>query len=673
MFSDPFDYTVLAAEYQNDTLENKELRKLINHIINNKVLRFSFNEIQNYYPLSISSGMVFQDGVITNGKDSTIKLTPLSFFGFYHEFLTALNFKVGDDIPSIQNFIKNIGDHFIENRFGITRLIEGLTELSLLISYRLYNTNIFFYAMNLHVSEPGFKLFFKAFIELLPHFKHNDTEIWQLSKHYANELGPLPEGVMDLRTPELANFLYGYTKTRSDKGNALKEIILDNLFTSNLQEIIFAICRGLHEIGTLSSSELISWIEDQDKRNLSLALFTLYLPGDKNLRDNLLSKIEILIRDSSEARVRTSRILLSLLKSEENVLTKERIKAALELLVMDTDPTVVINTIYSLGTNGDDTDFSVSLIIKLITLKRYKDEYTQHINTFFCRQPNLPNFLSFLKSYAVHVKGKFSAQSFEAAISILKEQNQIDFDKQFLLLTIDDIGSIRWAGHQILFSLSPLDSAPSNSFDILNMDAVSQYKLAVSLITPYHPVKQTIPIIAPLLSSSFAIVREITLCKLETLIENYQYEVIQELDDSLSNDVLDRASILLRLNDFLKQLEREIQIKLKLRELDPNYSQASLMRIYFDAYKKKWKSSMRQNAKESRNISNMFQQVQIARGGGWKLPNKSEIQSLGLISVSMALPRTMFIKPELMDYERHLFYFENWENEYKEWEQRISS
>ena len=119
------------------------IAKLISVIISEKELRFTQADAQSRFSEFLESGQLFRDNITIAGKDIAIRSTKI-FLEAVHEYFSALyQFKLGNDIDELLDYIQKIELYFDGNyRYGINELSKSLTEYLLRLSITAFNARM---------------------------------------------------------------------------------------------------------------------------------------------------------------------------------------------------------------------------------------------------------------------------------------------------------------------------------------------------------------------------------------------------------------------------------------------------------------------------------------------------------------------------------------------------
>ncbi|MET0464180.1 MAG: hypothetical protein ABW007_13540 [Chitinophagaceae bacterium] len=172
-----------------------------------------------------------------------------------------------------------------------------------------------------------------------------------------------------------------------------------------------------------------------------------------------------------------------------------------------------------------------------------------------------------------------------------------------------------------------------------------------------------------LLDSPSEVIKEILICRMEIMTEDYAEAVTQVLRENWPTPSLYQQDILSRIDQYNEIFYREIGKKNKLKELNPFYVQSEMYNIYVNRYQKHIAETVDEQANRTSLLSLFVSNtIVLAKGGGWKHKTSDTVSQLSRFSTSMVLPRTYFISPDNFDFDRKLELFENWKMFLSKWE-----
>ncbi|RFM34409.1 hypothetical protein [Chitinophaga silvisoli] len=250
----------------------------------------------------------------------------------------------------------------------------------------------------------------------------------------------------------------------------------------------------------------------------------------------------------------------------------------------------------------------------------------------------------------------------------LRHSNPGEFDKQLVTLLIDNSGRVRLMANRILGQLRrAFDSVTKLHFDVLTLDAKSQFKFFTSVLSEYLEPKYSLPLILDLVNSGNEVVREALICRLELLTEDYSNlvkEAIKNYWPVMSNE---QQKLYNRVENYSKEFYNELHEKNLIRELDPFYTQMKYYKAFMSKYGKSFNQGLTKTVEQKSVFHKLFTKVEVAKGGGWKMESSNEISKFTTFSASMVFPRTLFINQDLFEYLRLASINEDWSNFLPQW------
>jgi len=659
-------------EYNALTPRAIELRKIIEFVSANKVLRFKYEQVSLMFPELAKSGLIYRDGQITNGLDSGLANDDLFLFGLLQHWSVQLGYILSPDIEQAMAFCEQLFERF-EGVQGVTKLTRGFSFFLLRLLIDEQHADLFEYGVKMRIGDnmQKFTWFYGAFFAQMLQSNDDFLKVWNVCKHYTSEIGNPKPDTYDMRWADLGKFLQVYFDKYTGDMQAVKQQIIDEPAQIDCEYLSMVALRVLTKLGILSTAELIHWLDVPELKERALDFLNLAEIRSSELRSQVVGKLDKLGPDLSNTYnvIRLWQSILSSAGSDNE--NAERCKDKLKACLSSKEPGLVALVLNVMVQGTNNADFFIGLCCELVSSEEWRDEYLMAIGAFFGRVPDRLNFFRFLRAYALAKRNLNIVTRFQSVIYLIKAENYALFERETLLMTIDDSGNIRRLGHEILFSGFTLNERATIHFDILSLDLLQQYKLAVSILFFKYPVQHSIPVVAPLLKSSSKMVREIVIAKMEELIQSYKYEVIEQLE-LLDQGLPDLTSIIAHMKAVLNELAVEHERKSKLKELDPSLTQGRELRQYMDMTTKRYQKDAEGSAKNSPGILQFATNVNISRGGGVILPDGS-IQPLGYAGVTFTPPRTLFLAPEQNDYALFEFFANDWKKEFEKWEQTILS
>jgi len=225
------------------------------------------------------------------------------------------------------------------------------------------------------------------------------------------------------------------------------------------------------------------------------------------------------------------------------------------------------------------------------------------------------------------------------------------FDEMFIELISNNKASIRFIGLDI-FNHCSLHNGYKFDKNILDLPPIVQYKLLVGLTQDYKEPKHLIPALVPLLDSKSGIVKEAFISKLEEYTENYGREIIEILEEQIAKSREEHVAVIKRIENYRQDFyARNILVKKYIQELNPFYTHNKLFNNFIRLHQKTFNAKMKKSVEEHSFLSTLAKNVQLAKGGGWKIGGRNEISKLGHFESGFLLPRDYFIFPNYYEME----------------------
>ena len=219
----------------------------------------------------------------------------------------------------------------------------------------------------------------------------------------------------------------------------------------------------------------------------------------------------------------------------------------------------------------------------------------------------------------------------ESAIySITKSLESESFDLLLIELVTHNEAKYRFTGLDIFNGLSRKNF--QFTYDIRTLPSLIQYKLWVSLCQDFREPKYTVPCLLPLLSSDSDIVREAIICKMEEYSENFGEGLITVIKANLDLDIVANRDIVNRIESYMNAyFDKYVVPKKTIKELNPYYTHNNLFTEFNINYTRHFSSQIQKSANQNSFLSLFATTIHLAKGGGWKMEGKSDVNKLGKI------------------------------------------
>jgi len=182
--------------------------------------------------------------------------------------------------------------------------------------------------------------------------------------------------------------------------------------------------------------------------------------------------------------------------------------------------------------------------------------------------------------------------------------------------------------------------------NILDLPPMVQYKLWVGLTQDYKEPKYLLPALAPLLYSGSEIVKEAFVSKLEEYSENYGRQIIKVLEQHIDQSRTEHLAIIERIENYVQDYyAKNILLKKEIQELNPFYTHNKLFNTFNRLHPKTFTTKFKKSTEENSSFIQTARNIQLAKGGGWKINPKKEVSKLQRFESGFSLPRDYFIFP----------------------------
>jgi len=651
----------------------EDLAELIKYVVEQKTFSFQESDVPFEFEELISQGVLKRqpNQIIVN--DSHLFTQAL-----YDYFSSKLNFTLSDDFKTVVDFYNKLQEDFKSEKKVIMGIAEQMRNL---LMYLIKSVNKDFgvtfedFALSLKKDDEDRFLykfnssFFKCIEELdieadkfYPTLIHLYEQV-NSDVHYNMNLGELTKGIQC------------YCRKDFNRGIELLELHNKNN-TKPIVNIHAAILVGLYHNNRIEEIKRIKELAKKEINHVSIACaISAFNPEGNEEGTNLLDILNDVKSTSVDYLVNLPRIYVNYLRNENITdidLTKRCFGKIQELLNL-THLRIKQTTLWELHF-VDGYDEEVFKIVDSLNEAPFDENLNMVVNDVLTKIEDQKYFFQFLRRYSVNNKMKFESKKFEYPISKFKNDNPIDFSKNLIELLIDNDGEIRFIGKGILSHLRIfIHGNYQFEYDILNLPALEQYKLWVSIFQDSPEPKYSFPLLLPLRKSKYPFVKEAFICKLEELIESYTSSVVTvlkehlDLTDNKDKKLLERIE--LKYEEFRKYWDKKVNVK----ELNPIYTQSKLYEIFQEGFGDSLSSSMEDSVEDNSTFLSMITTITLAKGGGWKHEKGGQVSQLSTIGTSFQIPREYYIRPEKFDFENRISFTDNWQNEFKEWEAIISS
>lgn len=650
--------------------EYTEYKYLIEKIIQEKIFTFNSNNIDNidYY---------VENKILKLKYNDTYELEyNLEFLReLNNSFCASFNHNITTDFEQEYSFYKDLEEKFREDNFqGLYNITESIFVYLIIYFHNELNDDLSdFITFNISNSEHLDYKFIEAYGLSLIHLINEDKKkifdnIVKLSRLISPDDG---KTTRDFSLSKLQSDALYYCKKESVNANVFYSEYL-NIFPLNEKpNFLVKILTGMYysdnsgfynKIDNLKnnsvfySSIICSFanidyeiIETCYLHNKIIEELNLYSGSTDSNTSNFYTHILEKNKERSFQLFAKEKIIETIINNAENLSYK--IILANRLHYSDIDNVILREILVEL-INGSINENLIKQTDKVLE-----------------RNGNIEFYFTFLIKIALGFNGFVSAKWIE--FSLYKYVKHAEFSKYLISCLIHDIGRVRHLGLRIFMRLNIKEFT---HFDIKELDAISQYKLWVSVLTTLNEPKEVLPALLPLLESKYPLVRATFIGKLETLIEEYKGSVIEVLKNNLNLSNLETLEVFNYLNNYCMEHIKELQAKDKVQELNPRYTQSKLYSFYMRYYSRGMSKEMGQQKNDEFSLTSLFKNITLVKGGGWRNKHHKQVSKLASISTSLQFPVSIYRMQDKLDFEISQEYNADWgtEEEIKKWELIIS-
>ena len=658
-------------------LKNKALKFSIEELVNEIIEKRSFQLRKN--ECSFDEKILIENDIIKPQNDHyDILVSHLLTEALYQEFKVRFKFKLTNNFKDYEVFFEKVENYLKEGQNFFLHGGRGQLEsfLSNLIIRANKGKSIDFYQYSLSISKDSKNFFLNSFnvsfSDSLRHLKIPQKELFEILKHFHSLTRS--DADINVNAGRLSNGIRFYCESNFESGKKLLTSFLRS-GKGDYVNIVTAILVGLYHYDRFFGYKKFKELARDKRTQISVicAIANIHPEREEEISKLLDIVNQIETKDVSTL-VNKPKVYCHFLEEGNETCNRACKTKLIKLITIDEIPVkqqVLQELLYLDG--FDEIKYEILLAL---TNKEIPEELFNLTGNIFAGINSIKHFFDFLIIFGSTNKFQFTSESFSSPIYILKQKHPEDFSKRLIELLIHDEGFIRDIGHSILakFSYRVDNSYFVFDYDILKLSAVDQYKLWISLLQNPPEPKRLLPAIFPLRNSSYGFVKEAFICKIEELIEDYSYSVIEVYESIMNKKSKNDRDLLARLKNKFEEIASVWDKRDKLKELDPRYTQSKLHRLYMEQFTNSLNESMKgvMDGREG-SLLNLFTTVNLAKGGGWKHAEKNEVTQLGSIATGIQFPNNYYKSPNTFNWERLVEKNENWNNKLNGWEAIISS
>ena len=651
-------------------MEAITIRQLTEKVIVERQFTFKKDEFPYDYENLINRNIVKEEYNQIKIQDSVLFSTEL-----YRQLSTKFNYLMSRSFSETIHFFIQVGKYFTEPQKVILGISEQMNELlSLLIikANKEFNSNFEEVTVFFNGEKDQFIYEFnRAFSKNLQNLNIPSDKLFVVLKFLYLQMDS--NATYNFNMSELANGIKNYSSGNPDSAKEL--LFLFQKENARLVTLEAAILASLYN----NDKDVLVLIKEllRDPTNLLSVVCAVkaFSINDNEEAAAILDIIEEIDSEDTHLLINMPQLFTSLIRNTTitDVSIKERCFENLHTLVSNSDSSVRQFTLDAV-TYLNGYDEQVYAIVSKVNVGLFDEQLTNTVSSLLANLSSCKYFFNFIEQYALINKLTFSAKAFGFPIGHFLNGEGMEFSVHLVKLLVDDSGLVRFVGISILRHIfSAFRRCYQFEIDLLGLPAIVQYKLWVSILHDGFDLENSIPIVLPLRKSTYPFVSSALIYKIEESAENYGSTVGEILLRHLNlNDAADKELVerIKRKTENFNELIRE---KGKVKELNPYYTQAGLVSKYNEDYFNKLNEGMQKTVNENSLLSSFATTVILAKGGGWKLDNRTEISKLSTFGTSFQLPRQYYISPDCFDFENRLWYLKNLKNEFKQWEATISS
>lgn len=642
-----------------------QLDLLLQKIYTEKLFEFDQTDFGSRLDQLIEKGLV----KISNGKICLLDLTNLS-----KQILSRLkkdyHFNGTNDTKQTASFIRKALKHFDSDGFvsGKHEFEIALAGQFLIEFNKIYKGSILELIMAFEKDDEYFFDIEEACCAVLPELNIETKDLIDIIDYLAKQV-EAEDVFINLDVERIGNAVHRLCKTDTEKGKELLEycILSGNKHIPKFHGNILC---GLLEADHSFLDEIEKLIlrpEAQIAAIASLqAKFSIQTPYKR-----LVSIAESIPFPTAHYQLQLPRFYRNIITAEDNDdenLINHCFDRIAELIASGNQEVIMQFFFQFRFLKGYDTVIS-TLLLNFIGSKHFDKNHCKLVMGMFKLNEDFGGLFKTFKAMILKLGSKFSTGSVSNEMILARSRNKPEFDKGLISVLIDDNGLVRTMSGRLLMKLGIGHHITGFQCNILTLSALDQYKLCLSLLEDFHEPKDIFPYIIPLFDSSYDLVKELTIHKVEIMAENYGSSVVKHIEDSLDALNPNHAEIIGRINLHYQEFNKQLEKKRGIKELNPYYTHYQYIKQFNELKDKEMRKSFDQAPKIDFLPGDP---IQLLKGGGWKSGDDSKVNQLSTFESSMQLPREYLIAPELFDYEGMHAINENWKNKFDKWAATIS-
>lgn len=651
------------------------IKKLAETILTEKSLRLTEADALQAYPTLVHEGLVVKDGDVLAGKDYGVKSHRFLLYGLVRCFPADGDNGIPNTIGDTAHFVEHFAAHFKTDsaQWGIKTLLADLAYFLLSRIGELDNNKIYTDVIEVKWTSERhtFQALLAAYIRLLTEepptsFGH----LWEVATHLAHEIHKIENN--GNYWSGLTQLVGNYTQHHTSDVAEMKGRALSSMASPELEKLGIAIMAALHFTGKVQLKELLEYLADPPTREFGIRLLTMANFSTPSERQLGLSALQHLLTDSAEPPQLFSYVAVRILKSVDpsdpyDLETLRLFKEIWMAAIPRTDASLMQNLLTMLGGCEHHLEYQLDLLKELIASVPNPKQFGRGFENFLTLHKSPTALFPFFRTY-MSVTKLHKLRGFQTCSVYTRQQGEAEFDHQLILLLIDDDGTMRWTGHEILGILLANINDLLFNFNSKEWAWDQQVRLCISLFDGSIEPKHLLPIITPMIYSEDEVIRQVVGAKLEEYVDEYNGIVVEYLDTNLDHSRQETSMLLEALHAHQDRKTDLWKKKMAVKELHPYLTQGSLMRSYMKEYGRDSQKQFDKSYDQNSILAHLGQQVTLLRGGGWRSEDGKEIHKLTTISASIPLPKRFFVNPDTDEFRYRNSFIRNWKDEFKEWQ-----
>jgi hypothetical protein len=665
------DILVYEEKLADDSSLIASINELIDFIIREK--KFQFKKEDFSFDIERLKEMN-----VLHEKEGVLKINDSAFFfsRFIDFYFNKFSFTISDDVDKAFAFTNEI-EHELDTegyRPGVSEFFRSIRKFTIFIIHKSYKSDFSAYTKNLSKEISGQTLyhFLNSYCNILPFITSPVGIIYENVKHLMNQVTD-PSVRWNGNIGEIRSSIVSYCQIDPEKGEVLLEYAIEQI--EPMHDVNSAILQGMYlNRGAVFWPKLEELSKNENWR-LSVLLGLSSLKPQTEEEGKEFFNLTCSLNSPTEVELfNLPQILVSIVNA---AIVSEEIKIncfkELERHITNSNQNLRLRVLSEISfINGFD-DERINLMKKLIETPDFDKEQINSIAHVFVNNKSLKGFIELVHLYGSKYRLDFNAEIFSSAFHHFRNDQPENLSIELIKLLTHDLGEIRFIGGRILNYLTPHRGHFIFQTNILDLDALTQYKLWMSIFGETKEPGVSIPMLLPLLQSSFSFVKEAFIGRMEILTEEYGSSVAETLEKELDLNIPENLKTLDRVKKYADDFWNEISKKRNVKEFNPLYTQSELYTLHSTNYNKSFNKSFSENVHKGSTFLQFATTVILAKGGGWKHEKHSKVEKLGQVNTSFQLPRSYFISPESFDVNFRKNYIKNWKNILEKWEAIISS